>query len=69
MYRGGLKKNFLTRTYANLYHEKKKKEKSVEEEDAEWINLYGKEGQQIIRACVEKNTPDYEYLKQFAIKV
>lgn len=55
-------------TTANLCFDKKKKEKSVEDEDADWIELYGKEGQKIIRDCVEKNIPDYEYLKQFAIK-
>lgn len=64
----GRELNLLSRTYADLRLDKKKKEKCVEDEDAEWIKLYGKEGQQTIRACVEKNTPDYEYLKQFAIK-
>ncbi|KAK0129649.1 hypothetical protein ONS96_000213 [Cadophora gregata f. sp. sojae] len=48
---------------------KKKKSKTVETEDAEWREKYGVEGAKVIRACVEANIPDYEYLKSFAIKV
>lgn len=40
-----------------------------EAEDVQWAKLYGKEGQRIIRECVEKNIADYEYLKQFATRV
>jgi len=50
-------------------HEHKKKTKTVETEDKEWTEKYGKEGQKIIRECVNANIPDYEYLKSFAIKV
>ncbi|CAK7274033.1 hypothetical protein SEPCBS119000_005961 [Sporothrix epigloea] len=45
-----------------------KKTPSPAEEDAEWRAKYGEEGQKVIRDCVEANTPDYEYLKQFALK-
>jgi hypothetical protein len=41
----------------------------VGDEDAEWREKYGEEGQRIIRECVNANIPDYEYLKSFAIKV
>jgi hypothetical protein len=36
---------------------------------AEWTEKYGEEGAKLIRDTVEANVPDYEYLKQFAIKV
>ena len=39
-----------------------------EEEDKEWKEKYGEEGQKIIRETVEKNVADYEYLKRFALK-
>lgn len=45
-----------------------KKTPSTDEEDAEWASKYGAKGQKIIRDCVDTNTPDYEYLKQFALK-
>ncbi|CAK7274650.1 hypothetical protein SEPCBS57363_006272 [Sporothrix epigloea] len=44
-----------------------KKTPSPAEEDAEWLAKYGEKGQKVIRDCVEANTPDYEYLKQFAL--
>ena len=43
--------------------------KSSEQEDAEWEEKYGAEGAKLIRETVEANLKDYEYLKQFAIKV
>ncbi|KAL8927305.1 MAG: hypothetical protein Q9208_002482 [Pyrenodesmia sp. 3 TL-2023] len=46
-----------------------KKTKSVEEEDKDWAERYGEKGAKIIRETVEANLEDYEYLKQFAIKV
>ncbi|KAL8715547.1 MAG: hypothetical protein Q9220_000883 [cf. Caloplaca sp. 1 TL-2023] len=48
--------------------DKKKKAKTVEEENAEWIDKYGEKGAKVIRETVEANVKDYEYLKQFAIK-
>jgi len=45
------------------------KTKTVETEDQEWLEKYGKDGQKIIRECVDVNIPDYEYLKAYAIKV
>jgi hypothetical protein len=48
---------------------KKKKEKSVEQEDKEWREKYGDEAQKIIRETVNANIKDYEYLKSFAVKV
>ncbi|KAL2270432.1 hypothetical protein VTJ83DRAFT_2616 [Remersonia thermophila] len=46
-----------------------KKIPTEEEEDAEWRQKYGEEGQRIIRASVNANVADYEYLKSFALKV
>ncbi|KAG7290958.1 hypothetical protein NEMBOFW57_000964 [Staphylotrichum longicolle] len=46
-----------------------KKTPTEAEEDEEWRNKYGEEGQRTIRACVEANVADYEYLKSFAVKV
>ncbi|SPQ22748.1 9be7ff2c-00ce-4db7-9790-18a4e62b706e [Thermothielavioides terrestris] len=40
-----------------------------EEEDEEWREKYGEEAQKVIRACVDANVADYEYLKSFAIQV
>ncbi|RFU31951.1 hypothetical protein B7463_g4347, partial [Scytalidium lignicola] len=44
------------------------KTKTIEAEDKEWREKYGEMGQRIIRETVDKNIPDYEYLKSFAIK-
>ncbi|KAF2456946.1 P-loop containing nucleoside triphosphate hydrolase protein [Lineolata rhizophorae] len=49
--------------------EKKKKRKSDEELYAEWTTKYGEKGAKVIKETVDANVPDYEYLKQFAIKV
>ncbi|KAL2140585.1 hypothetical protein VTI28DRAFT_3595 [Corynascus sepedonium] len=46
-----------------------KKVPTEEEEDEEWRNKFGEEGQRVIRECVNANVADYEYLKSFAIKV
>lgn len=46
-----------------------KKTPTEAEEDEEWRTKYGEEGQRTIRACVEANVADYEYLKSFAVKV
>ncbi|KAK4459013.1 hypothetical protein QBC42DRAFT_15092 [Cladorrhinum samala] len=40
-----------------------------EEEDAQWKEKYGEKGQKLIRQTVDANVEDYEYLKQFAVKV
>ncbi|KAH8166490.1 hypothetical protein CIB48_g1766 [Xylaria polymorpha] len=45
-----------------------KKPVTEESENEEWRQKYGEDGQKIIRACVEENTPHYEYLKSFALK-
>ncbi|EHK98052.1 hypothetical protein M7I_6100 [Glarea lozoyensis 74030] len=47
----------------------KKKNKSIEDEDAEWKQKYGEDGAKVIRETVDANIEDYEYLKTFAIKV
>ncbi|KAL1980012.1 hypothetical protein VTN96DRAFT_4809 [Rasamsonia emersonii] len=47
----------------------KKNFKSEEEFDAEWRAKYGEKGARIIRETVNRNMPDYLYLKQFALKV
>ncbi|KAL8761906.1 MAG: hypothetical protein Q9184_002010 [Pyrenodesmia sp. 2 TL-2023] len=54
---------------ADMYDGKMKKTKSVEEEDKDWAERYGEKGAKIIRETVEANLKDFEYLKQFAIKV
>lgn len=54
---------------ADMYDGKMKKTKSAEEEDKDWAERYGEKGAKIIRETVEANLKDYEYLKQFAIKV
>lgn len=41
---------------------------TVEEEDAQWREKYGEEGQRVIRETVERNVADYEYMKRFALK-
>lgn len=56
-------------TRADMYDSKKKKAKSVGDEDKEWVEKYGEKGAKIIRETVDANIEDYEYLKQFAIKV
>lgn len=43
--------------------------KTVEDEDREWTEKYGEKGAKVIRATVNANIEDYEYLKQFALKV
>lgn len=48
---------------------KKKKTKTVEAENQDWVEKYGEKAQKIIRECVDANIPDYKYLKSFAIKV
>ncbi|KAH8815872.1 P-loop containing nucleoside triphosphate hydrolase protein [Xylogone sp. PMI_703] len=47
----------------------KKKPKTIEAENEEWRQKYGEKGQKLIRETVNKNIPDYEYLKSFAIKL
>lgn len=48
---------------------KKKGVKSDEEYFAEWAEKYGEEGAKVIADTVKANVADYEYLKQFALKV
>jgi hypothetical protein len=47
----------------------KKEPKSDEQLFAEWTEKYGEEGAKVIRDTVAANVADYEYLKQFAIKL
>ncbi|KAF2843763.1 hypothetical protein M501DRAFT_1006229 [Patellaria atrata CBS 101060] len=47
----------------------KKKTKSDEEFHREWVEKYGEEGAKVIAETVKANVEDYEYLKQFAIKI
>ena len=53
---------------ADCLIDKKKKIKSVEEEDHEWTLKFGEKGAKVIRETVNANIGDYEYLKQFAVK-
>ncbi|KAK0718352.1 P-loop containing nucleoside triphosphate hydrolase protein [Lasiosphaeria miniovina] len=41
---------------------------TAEEEDEQWRQKFGTNAQKVIRACVDANVPDYEYLKSFAMK-
>ncbi|WPH03377.1 Hypothetical protein R9X50_00625600 [Acrodontium crateriforme] len=43
--------------------------KTSEQEYPGWVKKYGKEAADIILKTVEANVADYEYLKQFAIKI
>ncbi|KAK3940525.1 P-loop containing nucleoside triphosphate hydrolase protein [Diplogelasinospora grovesii] len=45
------------------------KQKTTEQEDAEWREKYGEKGQTVIRECVNANIPHYEYLKSFALQL
>jgi len=47
----------------------KKKEKSEEELHAEWTEKYGREAADVMQQTVRDCLPDYEYLKQFSIKI
>ena len=47
----------------------KKAEKSDKQLYQEWVEKYGEEGAKVIKQTVEDNVADYEYLKQFAVKV
>lgn len=47
----------------------KKAEKSDEQLYSEWVEKYGEEGAKAIKKSVDDNVADYEYMKQFAIKV
>ncbi|KAK5017288.1 hypothetical protein LTR39_001624, partial [Cryomyces antarcticus] len=47
----------------------KKKVKSNEDHYDEWVAKYGQKGAKVIQDTVNANVADYEYLKQFAIKV
>lgn len=43
--------------------------KSDEQLYSEWVEKYGQEAADLIKQTVDANVADYEYLKQFAIKV
>ena len=43
--------------------------KTVEEENREWTEKFGEEEAKIIRQTVDANIEDYEYLKQFTLRV
>ncbi|KAF2084056.1 hypothetical protein K490DRAFT_50058 [Saccharata proteae CBS 121410] len=47
----------------------KKIPKPDDELFAEWVEKYGEESAKVIKATVDANVADYEYLKQFAMKV
>ncbi|KAK0610257.1 hypothetical protein DIS24_g12114 [Lasiodiplodia hormozganensis] len=47
----------------------KKSPKSDDELYAEWVDKFGEEGAKVIKKTVDENVADYEYLKQFAMKV
>lgn len=49
--------------------EHKKKQLSEEEEYAGWVKKYGEDAAKVIKKTVEDNLADYEYMKQFAVKV
>ncbi|KAI9892715.1 MAG: hypothetical protein M1814_001135 [Vezdaea aestivalis] len=43
--------------------------KTSEQENAEWAAKFGDKDAKVIRETVDRNVEDYEYLKQFALKV
>lgn len=47
----------------------KKKIRSDDEQDSEWRDKFGEKAAKVIRESVDANTKDYEYLKQFALRV
>lgn len=47
----------------------KKAEKTDAQFYEEWVEKYGEEGAKVIQKTVDDNVADYEYMKQFAIKV
>lgn len=57
------------RMVADHCFEKKKVPKPDDQLYAEWVEKYGEKGANVIRDTVAKNVEDYEYLKQFAIRV
>jgi len=59
----------VRRNRADRFLGKKKNGKTEQEEDAEWVEKFGVKGAKVIRAAVDANIEDYEYLRQFALKV
>ncbi len=59
----------MRRNRADRFLGKKKNGKTEQEEDAEWVEKFGVKGAKVIRAAVDANIEDYEYLRQFALKV
>lgn len=47
----------------------KKAPKTDEQLFSEWTDKWGEEAAKVIQDTIEANVADYEYLKQFAIKV
>jgi len=58
----------VRRNRADRFLGKKKNGKTEQEEDAEWAEKFGAKGAKVIRAAVDANIEDYEYLRQFALK-
>jgi hypothetical protein len=54
---------------ADLCFSKPKKTKTEETENKEWTEKFGEKAAKVIRETVNANVKDYEYLKQFAIKL
>lgn len=48
---------------------REKKVITRESEEADWKAKFGEKGLKEIRACVDANVKDYEYLKKFAIRI
>jgi len=46
----------------------KKKTKTEEQWDAEWVEKYGEEAAKTIRETVDQNMDDYLYMRQFVLK-
>lgn len=53
----------------DLHARENKRIKTDEELYADWVGKYGEQGAETIRKTAEACTPDYEYLKSFAIKL
>ena len=53
----------------NTYDIQAKRIKSLEKYHAEWMEKYGEDAAKVLRKTVENTIEDYNYLKQFALKV
>lgn len=61
--------SFSDNVGADFIAGKKRQSKSKDVEDSEWLKKFGAEGAKVIRETVDANVGNYEYLRQFALRV